>query len=141
MAKSVFFLLYLVLNLGNEIFSWDIENADSVSKCYSLQCPDDTVICGKTSEISPQDKSKLDVLIRCLDFYGNILKSKNDTELNPYGPNVYYKGTKFSAVIRLHDTDRELNNKDKKEPSNRNTTPFNPVPDSGPKSEVEDLNI
>lgn len=43
---------------------------DPLTVCYSLKCPEGTFWCGKNSEISPEDKTKLNVQIRCYDDDG-----------------------------------------------------------------------
>ncbi|XP_060520475.1 uncharacterized protein LOC132698442 [Cylas formicarius] len=98
--------------------------------CNTLKCPDNTVMCQKRYEVSKDDRSVLDVEIRCFNQNSELLKSENSTEENPFGPGVYIRGMKLSAVFNqiLTDTDdydpqKETENVNKKEP----------------KSEVEDL--
>ncbi|CAG9768214.1 unnamed protein product [Ceutorhynchus assimilis] len=119
--------------------------------CYDLNCPDSTKVCGKRSETSSTDKTKLNVQIQCLDSLQNIILSKNTTEDNPFSPGVYYKGSKLSSVIKSDSLflDFSVTNTDDDDDQEIHLFPvylthdsddYPSRPKTGPKSEVEDLN-
>ncbi|XP_050308843.1 uncharacterized protein LOC126745159 [Anthonomus grandis grandis] len=133
MVKYIVLVVSALLVAGTVGKPVDDEESE-LHVCYSLNCPKETTICGKTSEVSSDDKTKLNVQIKCFDAEGSVLKSENTTETNPWGPNVYYKGTKLTAVVRLTPDYFYLVN------PGVGTNHVHAKEDAGPKSEVEDLN-
>lgn len=94
-------LVFIILIVITKVLAQDSLEVNPRAFCYSLNCPPNTTVCGKVSEVSKTDKSKLDVQIRCYNDQGTILDTHNTTEVNHFGPDVYYKGTKLSAVVRV----------------------------------------
>ncbi|ENN77564.1 hypothetical protein YQE_05860, partial [Dendroctonus ponderosae] len=107
--------------------------SDPRTICFYLQCPEGTVLCGKRSEVSSVDSSKLNVEVQCYDDNGHILTSKNSTADNPYGPHVYYKGTKLSGIITIQYPFEDDEGVGRNSESDK-------IPKSKPQSEIDDLN-
>ncbi|XP_066261883.1 uncharacterized protein [Euwallacea similis] len=128
-------IVILVLSFCKNSLSRPSLESDPAALCFSMKCPQGTTICAKTSEVSREDKQRLNVQIKCFDEEGNILNSRNTTEGNPFPPNVYYKGTKFSTIVSLSTSEDNDNNNGR-----HLYVPSYPKVYDGPKSEVEDLN-
>ncbi|XP_066148982.1 uncharacterized protein [Euwallacea fornicatus] len=128
-------MVILVLSFGKNVHSRPNLESDPVALCFSMSCPQGTTICRKISEVSKENKHRLNVQITCFDKEGNIPNSRNTTETNPFPPHIYYKGTKFSAVVSLSASEDNNSNNEQ-----HLYVPSYPKTYNGPKSEVEDLN-
>ncbi|KAF7280823.1 hypothetical protein GWI33_005482 [Rhynchophorus ferrugineus] len=76
--------------------------------CSVLQCPPNTSNCEKRSETT-SDKRFLTVNVKCMDRSGNITMTRQYTQNNPYGRNVYYKGLEETLSISYRSANIVLN--------------------------------